>query len=295
MQNDNRVVALAAFAAGAVMAVVVTRGSKPSAVKSTAQRLTLYTNPICPFAHRTWLTLVEKGVAFDQVLIPLSGEVKAFKASGKTSGVWASKTPEEVETIKENYKKEINSTGEVPTITYGDAIITEADVCSEFVNDAFPHTGTALFPENSAQRAYVRRMYKVLSGGDGVMALYGFLKNQDPAKDEAFVAKIYKHHAKFAELADEQGPFFSGSTPGFYDLMLAPFYFRFSILLGHYRHFDYIPKNKDDFVWVARLQAWAAAMDALPSLQQTKGATPEDLIRFYGAAGYSGERGVSKM
>jgi len=293
MQNDNRVVAVAAFAAGAALAVALTRGKAP-AVKATA-KVTLYTNPICPFAHRAWLTLVEKGVAFDVVHIPLSGEIKTFKATGKTLGVWASKTPEEVETIKENYKKEINSTGEVPTITYGDAIITEADVCSEFVNDAFPHTGTALFPEDPVERAYVRRMFKVLSGGDGVMALYGFLKNQDPDKDQAFAAKIYKHHAKFAELADKQGPFFSGATPGFYDLMLAPFYFRFSILLGHYRHFDYIPKNNDDFAWVARLQAWAAAMDALPSLQQTKGTTPEDLIRFYGLAGYPGERGVSKI
>jgi glutathionyl-hydroquinone reductase len=37
-------------------------------------KLTLYTNPICPFAHRALLTATEKGLSFETVVIALGGD-----------------------------------------------------------------------------------------------------------------------------------------------------------------------------------------------------------------------------
>merc|ERR1712194_993279 len=132
--------------------------------------LKLYTNPICPFAHRAWMTLLEKGIAFETVLVPLSGEIAKAKANGATSGQWAGKSFEELVAIKENYKKEINATGEVPTLVHDGNIITEADVVSEYIDDAFPAEGTPLFPKDALQRSKIRHMLKILSGANGGMA-----------------------------------------------------------------------------------------------------------------------------
>ncbi len=74
----------------------LTRPSWCGASKRIAGKPTLYTNPVGPFAHRAWRTLVEKGVEFETVFIPLSGELDRLKKEGKTSGIWAKKSVEEV-------------------------------------------------------------------------------------------------------------------------------------------------------------------------------------------------------
>ena len=51
----------------------------------------------------------------------------------------------------------------------------------------------------------LQQLPKVLGGGNGVSAMYGLLKNQDPAKDEAYRAKLYKGLAAFAGMADATG------------------------------------------------------------------------------------------
>ena len=111
------------------------------------------------------------------------------------------KTLEEVLAIKENYKANVNPTGEVPTVVVDGNIVTEADVASEFLDDRFPDAGLRLLPQDALARARTRHFLKVLGGGNGVSAYYGLLKNQDPAKDEAYRAKIYKGLARqiFAE------------------------------------------------------------------------------------------------
>lgn len=254
-----------------------------------AHKIKLYTNAICPFAQRAWMALLEKGLDFETILIPLSGEINKFEAEGATSGDWAGHSLAEVKAIKAEYKKTVNATGEVPTLVHGDSTIAEADVVAEYISDAFPATGTSLMPTDAVQRAKVRAMAKVLGSGDGVMALYQLLKNQDPAADQDFLAKIHKHHTKFASLADPVGPFFLGPEPCILDVLLAPFYMRFNILLPHYRAVDYIPAG-DDLPWAARLRAWAAAMDQRQSFITSSAPVPAaSLIHFY--VGYAGARG----
>lgn len=49
-------------------------------------KLTLYTNPICPFAHRALLTATEKGLSFETVIIPLGGDKPDWYESSCTRG-----------------------------------------------------------------------------------------------------------------------------------------------------------------------------------------------------------------
>lgn len=249
-------------------------------------KVTLYNNPICPFAQRAVLTLLEKKVPYEEVLIPLGGELMMTKSGKDPMPHWKGKTHADLVAIKDDYKKNINSTGEVPTIKNGDDIVAESDVSSEYIDDCFPDSGIPLFPKDPAQRARIRHTMKDMNPG----CVYGLLRNQDPAKDEELLGKLYAFLAKFAERASKEGPFFVGSEPSFVDLMWMPFYFRFNLLLPHYRKAEFIPSDAKAYPWAPRMKRWAAAVEARESFKKSS-PPAEVIIRVY--TGYAGERGVS--
>jgi hypothetical protein len=93
--------------------------------------------------------MLQKDIDHEFLLIPLSGELTKIKTNGPEACLpWSStgKTYEEIQQIKDSYKADINATGEVPTLVCktsdGDKVISEADVVSEFLDDAFPESGT---------------------------------------------------------------------------------------------------------------------------------------------------------
>lgn len=145
-----------------------------------AKNIKLYSNPGCPFAHRALFTIIEKGIDFEFVLIPLIGDLSRAKTEGVDSvqaWVGSGKTYEELQQIKDDYKANINSTGEVPTLVIDGKIVAEADVISEFLEDAFPDRGRQLMPQDAFQRAKVRHWLKVLSNNFGVVSYYKLLQN----------------------------------------------------------------------------------------------------------------------
>ena len=274
-----------------------------------AGKVVLYSNKTCPFAHRAWIVLVEKGIPHEFVTVPLSGELTKMKAGGVASApAWADSglALEEIQKIKDDYKAAINSTGEVPTIVVrgagfaggafddasGDVVVREADVCAEFLDDAFPDSGTRLLPADAYLRSKTRHYLKILGGQHGVSAHYGLLKNQDPANDVGKRDSLYKGLATFAEMADTTGPFFLGAEISFADLMLAPFYHRWSALLPHWRGVPYIPVGDDEHPWAPRMAAWAAALEAHPAYVHTK-LDAQRAIDAY--KGYAGDRGQSTV
>lgn len=256
-------------------------------------------NPGCPFAHRAHMTMLQKGIDHEFVLIPLSGELTKIKANGPEACLpWSSsgKTYEEIQQIKDSYKADINATGEVPTLVCktsdGDKVISEADVVSEFLDDAFPESGTKLLPNDPFQRATTRHYLKILSGGTGVMACYILLKNQDPEQDEAKRAKLYQGLESFSKMADPEGPFFLGSEISLADIMLAPYYDRYRFALKTYRDVDFIPTDFEAYPWAARMAKWAAAIEATESFQKSQ-STQQHYIDSY--LSYAGDRGASKF
>ena len=277
--------------------------------KTTITQLTFYGNKLCPFARRAWLVISELGVPHDYVTIPLAGELT--KARGEAGGIdslanWRKGNPDgnvqagsgephtadSLAALKDWFKDQVHAAGlgssaTVPTIRvrYADgavAWIAEADVVSEFLIDAFPDRSEGMMPTDALARARVRDVYKALCNSTGVSAMYGALKNADPALDVEKRDAMYSFFERFSTLADPTGPFFSGPAPGFLDFMLAPFFDRFRNCLPYYRGLELIPSDTTTYPWAKRMQQWATAIDE--TVESFNGVTqipPEMHIKLY--------------
>jgi glutathione S-transferase len=264
--------------------------------------LKLYTSAQCPFARRAMIAMKEKQLPCEYITIPLGGQLKKMEEetmapddSGRKmlarimEREWPGKTVAQIREIKEDYKKSVNPSGEVPSLVMGRDTISEADVVAEFLDDAFPASGCSLMPRDAVARSKIRHAHKMLSGGNGVTAMYSLLMNQDPSKDHEKREKLYKGLADFARLASEDGPYFLGQTFSFIDIMLMPMFDQFRFVLPHYRGVELIPA---DAPWAARMRKWASAVerrDSFTSLSQGKDA----YLATYKA--YTGDRGASKL
>jgi len=270
--------------------------------KRQVSQLTFFGNKLCPFARRAWLVISEMKVPHEYVAIPLTGEINRAKSEGmdalpgwkegnpdgNTQADGAPHTVDSIVELKEWFNSQVRAAGlgssaTVPTIrvTYADgatAWITEADVVSEFLVDAFD---SSFMPTDALAVARVRDVYKALSGSGGVSGMYGALKNMDPALDVEKRDKLYGFLERFATFADPTGPFFSGPTVGWLDLMVAPFYDRFRHCLRHYRGFDLIPSDTTTYPWAARLQKWADAIEEVESFKGITQIPPEAHVRVY--------------
>lgn len=260
----------------------------------------LWCNVGCPFARRGMLAASEKAIMVTSIPIPLSVHLKKMQADGLDSvpsaaKLWPGKTVAEILQVKEDYKRDINATGEVPTLVmrYPDRseVVGEADVVAEFLEDAFPDSGTSLMPADAVARSRVRHWIKVLNGSNGVTAMYTMLMNQDPAKDEANRTKLYKGMATFATLANDDGPFFLGEQFSLADLLLLPMWDQFRFILPHWRGLELIPAG-DEQPWAPRMRQWAAAVEQRESHKSNR-MTKEEYVKGYG--GYAGARGVSEF
>lgn len=248
-------------------------------------KVVLYTNPICPFAQRAWIAVLEKGIDVEYKYVPLSGELKKIDERKSTSDfqAWSRYTPEQVHEIKAEYKEKINPTGEVPTLVDDGFVVTESDIVSYYLDHKYPFMGTKLVPDDSKQVATMKRIYKIMSSSL-IGKLYGLLKNQDPDLDEAIHVKIHEALKKIFALASEDGDYLLGTDYSYVDVMLAPFYDRFRNLLPYYRNRELFPSGKEG----DRMRRWGKAVSARESFQKTS-QTPEFYYKAY--TGYAGARG----
>jgi glutathione S-transferase len=88
----------------------------------------LYTNPLCPFAHRARLTLAEKGIDAVHVEIDLRRKPAEFVA--------------------------LTPPGAVPVLKVGDTALWESAVIAEYLEESHPEP--ALLPRDAVQRARAR-------------------------------------------------------------------------------------------------------------------------------------------
>lgn len=72
----------------------------------------IYSAELCPFAHRSRLVLLEKGVPFKLIEIDLQNKPKNFKT--------------------------ISPYGKVPVLKHGDNRVWESAIINEYLEDAFP-------------------------------------------------------------------------------------------------------------------------------------------------------------
>ncbi|KAI0170892.1 glutathione S-transferase domain-containing protein [Pestalotiopsis sp. NC0098] len=156
---------------------------------SESPKIKLYTNHGCPWAHRAHIALAELGVPYEEEIIDLS----------------VPRTPE--------YLK-VNPRGLVPSLAYGDEIITESAVVSNFLADAFPsHLVPAAAGDPQAALARARIAFFADTfiskfGGHYSKANYGKTDEERAAAFEGIVDAAAK---ELDPLLANAGPFFGGS------------------------------------------------------------------------------------
>lgn len=88
----------------------------------------LYSAALCPFAHRTRLALIEKGLPFKLIEIDLRNKPANFR--------------------------EISPYGKVPVLKHGKNRVWESAIINEYLDETFPEC--PLLPKSPIQRAQAR-------------------------------------------------------------------------------------------------------------------------------------------
>ncbi|CAK7272890.1 hypothetical protein SEPCBS119000_005362 [Sporothrix epigloea] len=149
-----------------------------------ADRIVLYTNHNCPWAHRAHIALAELGVPFEEVIIDLS-------------------RPRDPEYL------EINPRGLVPSISFNGEIVTESAIVAGLLADAYPDKAP-LVPVSSAKGGALTRARIAFFVDTYFTKLQSHLFKVGSVKTEAEEAAIGE--AVVAAAAKELEPLLASST-----------------------------------------------------------------------------------
>ncbi|CAE8723207.1 unnamed protein product, partial [Polarella glacialis] len=236
----------------------------------------LFTNAICPFAHRATFALALRPLPHNIQWVPLSLQLTWAEKFGvekiPVGQVFLGKSAEELKADKEQYKSTINATGEVPSLQLPSGeVVMESEIVAEYI-DSVATQGTKLMPEDPLLASRVRLAMKRFN--DTLTCFYQLLMNQDPAKDQECADAIKAKLTKFADVLDKNGPFCFGSSATMADVHCAPFLYRFSLLLPHWRGFNPLEG-------LPRLQQALKACEKMPEFHQLMPISSDDIIPAY--------------
>ncbi|CAK7245309.1 MAG: hypothetical protein STHCBS139747_006885 [Sporothrix thermara] len=213
-----------------------------------ADKIVLYTNHRCPWAHRAHIALAELGVPFEEVIIDLD-------------------RPRDPEYLA------INPRGLVPSIKFNDEIITESAIVATFLADTYPDKGK-LVPASSAPGGALARariaffVDTYMSKLNSQMVKLGTAKTaaEEAALGEAYVAAAVKElEPLLAGSTSPEKPFFGGSErPTLAEVLTGSFVVRTVAMskIGVYpSNIPALAAEKAPAFW-----AWAQAVAAHPSV-----------------------------
>jgi glutathione S-transferase len=171
----------------------------------------LYATPLCPFAHRTRLTLAEKRIEMRVIDIDLRNKPAGFLA--------------------------LSPQGQVPVLKVGDVSLWESAVIDEFLEETAPHP--ALLPRDPVLRARARAWIRFAD-----TRLYAttakLLHSTDTESRGAALAALrddlrYMEEHAFTRASNE-GPFWLGAVFTLVDVTFLP-WFEQSVALE--KHLDF--------------------------------------------------------
>ena len=202
---------------------------------------------VCPFAQRSRLALLEKGVDFRLTEIDLENKPDWFAA--------------------------VSPYSKVPVLRHGGNRIYESAVINEYLEEAFPEP--PLMPGDPGLRAQAR-IWIDFCNVRYVPTQYRLLLAQDEEKRTKLRDQLAEH-LRFIEqeglgTLSGDGPFWLGADISLVDLTYYPFLERF-VALTHYRGMT----MPDD---CPKLKAWFAHMRNRPSVIET-GNSDEFYIKHY--------------
>lgn len=199
----------------------------------------LYSAWFCPFAQRSWITLVHKGVNF---------EYKEQNPYDK-SDEWLA----------------INPRGLVPALVMQSDVVIESGIINEYVDEKWNDHGSRYLPpfskplERAKARVWLDFVDKKLIPPGMIM-----LKKPDKGDQEKAAASLIDNLKIFIDGMNSQGPFFDGPDLSCVDIFFIPWALRFYIL-KEYRGFV-IPSEGE--IW-SRYQKWYDAARNHPSVKPT--------------------------
>ena len=198
----------------------------------------LYNAWFCPFAQRAWIAVLEKEVTFDYVEQDPYHKTKEWLA--------------------------INPRGLVPVIIHNGKKVFESSVCIEYVDEAF-QTGKSLMPADPYERARVRMKCDFITK-NLVPPYYRLLQKKDEVERSNAKEDIIKGLKELFKDYDQSVPFFGGNSLNMADIMLAPFAYRYQIVLSHFRNFVMPHEGvlKHYHIWYQRLCSHHSFTATLP-------------------------------
>lgn len=191
----------------------------------------------CPYAQRTRMALIEKGIAAEIIEIDLFHRPAWFST--------------------------VSPYGKVPLLRHGGGSVYESGIINHYLDEAFP--APPLLPPTALGRAQARIWMdycdtRFLPAANAVVG-HGGDESRRTAAVAAFstVLRVIEYEA-FGQLAGP-GPYFFGPRPGLVDIHYSPFFERF----GTYQELGGAEWPAD----CQRLRQWFAAMQERPSFRAT--------------------------
>ncbi|BAZ37061.1 glutathione S-transferase-like protein [Calothrix sp. NIES-4101] len=195
----------------------------------------IYSSVACPYAHRSRLALLEKGVEFELIEIDLQNKPAGFT--------------------------DISPYGKVPAITHQDKRVWESAIINEYLDEAFPNP--PLLPNNPLDKAQAR-IWIDFANTRLVPAFSNLLRSPDSETQEEARRDLYKHldfieNEALAKLSGD-GPYWFGENISLVDLSFYPWFERLPAL-EHFRRFTLTSE-------FTRLQKWQNAVSQRESVRK---------------------------
>ncbi|KAF4998850.1 hypothetical protein FDECE_11693 [Fusarium decemcellulare] len=226
---------------------------KPPARRATGTALTtarkhakendlkLYAACFCPFSQRVWIALEAKGMAYQYC------EADPLRRP----------TPAPL--------LEANPRGSVPAIRQGDWACAESGVILEYLEDL--EQGTPLYPTDPRLKANCRLWIDHARINNRIIpAFYTLVQTHDPTVQRDASQRLQANIDSLVQAADEQGPFFLGSTLCLVDIHFAPFAIRLPRVLASLRRWSPPPPAS----------RWARWLDAMEADERVRATTSGD-------------------
>ena len=212
--------------------------------------LELFSAKVCPYAHRTRLVILEKGIDCELTEIDFKAKPERFL--------------------------KVSAYGKVPAIVHDGIEIYESAIINEYLDEVFPEP--RLMPDDPGLRAQAR-IWIDYCDDHFLDDYYKAIRTTDAEAAAELKQKVETHlrrqDAAMAKLSPA-GPFWLGAKPGLVDFAYYPFFERLPAW-EHYRGIS-IPQE------CGRLSAWRDTMRELPNVRAIAN-SPEYYIERY--AGYA--------
>jgi glutathione S-transferase len=202
---------------------------------------------MCPYAARTWITLIELGFPF---------EIEYMNPTN----------------LKSDWYLKLNPKGKVPVLhnLVDNSVVYESSVCDEYLCDVADEVQQSesggvknMRPTTASGKAQMRLLNDHIDSNIGT-AQYTFLMNKDPERDAELQTKLEAALLVLEnQIKGNGGPFVMGSEFTLADAHILPFFLRLTVSLRHFKDYS-LPS--DAFPMLCR---WFEECSKRPSAQAT--------------------------